>query len=288
MMSLLGQFREAVGSLNPHEVREAAERRVSVHLIASKATSYSAMADWLLPEGLSRAKREEASRMIYLEGEEKRPESFDLEIYAEDAIAPVGAFIFEKEDPRRVVRAILDREEHLGLPLARLFPPFREEVCARLIHKLALENAMFSVATALPNVAPFLGIGWAVGEFASDSVVLTMNQLRLAFYLGAANDRAVGYGAQRAEVGSIIAGAFGWRAVARELVGKIPLGGGLVPKAAIAYAGTYVVGRSLERYYRFGYKYTRAERRAAYEDAFEKGKSIATGLIERFKGRKSA
>ena len=47
-------------------------------------------------------------------------------------------------------------------------------------------------------------------------------------------------------------GAFGWRALARELVGKIPMGGGLIPKAAIAYAGTRVVGLSLERLYRIG------------------------------------
>jgi hypothetical protein len=287
-MSLFPQLRKAIASLNPNEVREMAEQRVSIRLVAAQAQSYTTMAAWLMPDNLSPAKRAEASRMIYLEGEADKPEHFDLEIYAEDAIAPVDAFIFRKEDPRRVVREILDRQEALGLPLARLFPPFREEVCGRLIHKISMENAAFSLATALPNMAPLLGLGWAAGEFASDSVILTMNQVRLAFYLGAANDRPVGYGDQRTEVGSIIAGAFGWRAVARELVGKIPMGGGLIPKAAIAYAGTYVVGRSLERYYRFGYKYTRAERRAAYEDAFEKGKQIASGLVDRIRARKTA
>jgi hypothetical protein len=287
-MSFLSQLRQAVTSLNPNEVREMAEQRVSIRLVAAQASSYTAMAAWLMPEGLSPAKRAEASRMIYLEGEENKPETFDLEIYAEDAIAPVDAFIFRRDNPKRVVREILDKQEVLGLPLARLFPPFREEVCARLIHKISIENATFSLATALPNIAPMLGLGWAVGEFASDSVILTMNQVRLAFYLGAANDRPIGYGEQRTEVGSIIAGAFGWRAVARELIGKIPLGGGLIPKAAVAYAGTYVIGQGLERYYRFGYKYTRSERRAAYEDAFEKGKQIASGLMERIRARKSA
>lgn len=287
-MSFLPQLRQAVASLNPNEVREMAEQRVSIRLVAAQAESYTAMASWLLPEGLSPAKRAEASQMIYLEGEPNKPDHFDLEIYADDAIAPVDAFIFRRDDTRRLVREILDKQETLGLPMARLFPPFREEVCRRLIHKISLENATFSLATALPNIAPMLGLGWAVGEFASDSVILTMNQVRLAFYLGAANDRPIGYGEQRTEVGSIIAGAFGWRTVARELVSKIPLGGGLIPKAAIAYAGTFVVGQGLERYYRFGYKYTRAERRAAYEDAFEKGKQIASGLMERIRARKSA
>jgi len=287
-MSLFPQLRKAVASLNPNEVRDMAEQRVSIRLVAAHASSYTAMASWLLPDTLSPAKRAEASRMIYLEGEENKPDQFDLEIYAEDAIAPVGAFIYRRQDPKRAVREILDKQEALGLPLARLFPPFRDEVSSRLIHKIALENATFSLATALPNIAPLLGLGWAVGEFASDSVILTMNQVRMAFFLGAANDRPVGYGEQRTEVGSIIAGAFGWRALARELISKVPMGGGLIPKAAIAYAATYVVGRSLERYYRFGYQYTRSERKAAYEDAFEKGKQIAGGLIERFKARKSA
>ena len=287
-MSLFPQLRKAIASLNPNEVREMAEQRVGIRLIAAQASAYTAMADWLLPEGLSPAKRTEASRMIHLEGEADKPSTFDLEIYAEDAIAPAGAFIFRRDDPRRVVREILDKKDDLGLPLARLFPPFREEVCSRLIHKLSLENAGFSLATALPNIAPMLGLGWAVGEFASDSVVLTMNQIRLAFFLGAANDRPVGYTDQRTEVASIIAGAFGWRAIARELVGKIPLGAGLVPKAAIAYAGTYVIGKSLERYYRFGYKYTRSERHDAYENAFAKGKLIAINLIDRIKARKTA
>lgn len=287
-MSLLAQLRQAVSSLNPNEVRDMAEQRVSIRLVASQSESYSAMAGWLLPEGLSAAKRAEASRMIYLEGEEGKPEHFDLEIYADDAIAPADAYIFRRENPRRLVREILDRNEALGLPLARLFPPFREEVCSRLISKISGENAALSLATALPNIAPLLGLGWAVGEFASDSVILTMNQVRLAFLLGAANDRPVGYGPQRTEVASIIAGAFGWRAAARQLISKIPMGGGLLPKAAIAYAGTVVVGRGLERYYRFGYKYTREERRQAYEDAFEKGKQIASGLIEKIRSRKSA
>jgi hypothetical protein len=107
----------------------------------------------------------------------------------------------------------------------------------------------------------------------------------MAFLLAAANDRDIGYHEQRGEIASIIMGAFGWRALARELVGKIPWGGGLVPKAAIAYAGTRVVGMSLERYYRLGKSYTRAERRLAYEDALERGKHLVGGLIEGFQQR---
>jgi uncharacterized protein (DUF697 family) len=285
---LISQLRQALTNLNPNEVRSMAERRLAIGLNATQASSYQAMADWLLPPGLSVGKRAEASKMIFLAGEDHRPSQLDLEIYAEDSIAPADAIIFFRDNPRRTLDQILERHEELGLPLARLFPPFRDAVSARLVNKIATENATFSVATALPNLAPILGLGWAVGEFASDSVVLTMNQIRMAFLLGAAHDRPVGYGEQRTEIGSIIAGAFGWRAIARQLIGKVPLGAGIIPKAAVAYAGTYVIGKGLERYYRFGYKYTRAERRAAYEEAFERGKTLVGGILERVKSKKTA
>jgi hypothetical protein len=106
-----------------------------------------------------------------------------------------------------------------------------------------------------------------------------MNQIRMGFLLAAASDRKIGYREQRGEVTSIAAGAFGWRALARELVGKVPFGGGLIPKAAIAWAGTFVVGMSLERLYRLGYGFTRAERKVAYEDAYEHGRQIARMLL---------
>ena len=63
-MSLLSQLRQAVTSLNPAEVREMAEQRVSIRLVAAHATSYTTMAGWLMPESISAAKRADASRMI--------------------------------------------------------------------------------------------------------------------------------------------------------------------------------------------------------------------------------
>ena len=90
---------------------------------------------------------------------------------------------------------------------------------------------------------------------------------------------------QKAEIASIIAGAIGWRALARQLISKFPMGGGLIPKAGVAYAGTYVVGLSLERLYRLGEGYTRRERREAYEEAFVKGKAVAGMLLQRLRNR---
>ena len=103
----------------------------------------------------------------------------------------------------------------------------------------------------------------------------------------AASDRQVGYNEQKAQIASIIAGAFGWRALARQLVGKIPFGAGLIPKAAVAYAGTYAVGQSLERYYGMGYGFSRAERQLAYHEAFERGKAVVRSLLGSVRERRT-
>lgn len=77
----------------------------------------------------------------------------------------------------------------------------------------------------------------------------------------------------------MIASAFGWRALARQLAGKIPFGGGLISKAAIAYAGTRVVGASIERFYRIGYAYTREERESLYAQTFQHGTRVAQQIL---------
>jgi hypothetical protein len=66
--------------------------------------------------------------------------------------------------------------------------------------------------------------------------------------------------------------------LARELVGKIPLGGGLIPKAAVAFAGTYVVGLGLEKVNRTGSGLSKLEKKDAYAKAFAKGKEVVAEL----------
>jgi hypothetical protein len=156
-----------------------------------------------------------------------------------------------------------------------------------IIFNVSKENAVFSVATSVPALMPILAVPWAVGEFASDTAFLTMNQIRMAFMLAAAHDEVVGYRQQKAEIASMFAGAFGWRAIARELIGIIPMGGGIVPKAGIAFAGTYVVGLSLTKFYRMGSAMTPAERKQAYRAALERGKTIAAELLSAYKGQRA-
>jgi hypothetical protein len=113
-----------------------------------------------------------------------------------------------------------------------------------------------------------------------------MNQVRMAFLLAAASDRDIGYAEQKGQIGSIIAAAFGWRALARQLVGKIPAGGGLVSKGLVSFAGTYAVGKSLDRFFRFGQELTRDERKEYYDHAYDRGRSAVQEIVDRFRSQK--
>jgi hypothetical protein len=278
------QVWSAISHLNPNDVRAMSERNLSIGLYASSDQALSEMEAFLCPEAMSRERRLQGFQHIYRAGDEDSPARFDIEIYEEGIRRPHGTFVYYADAPDVTVEEILAARENLALPLARISTPFRKQVAEKVIHTISKENALFSIATALPDIIPsVIELPWAIGEFASDTAFLTVNQVRMAFLLAAASDRVIGYKEQRGEIGSILAGAFGWRAIARELAGKIPFGGGLIPKAAIAYAGTYVAGRVLERLYREGYEFSRKERKLAYESAFEKGKRVAAELIEAFK-----
>ncbi len=184
--------------------------------------------------------------------------------------------------PEPEVQGILSRYPDFSLALARRFPAFRRPVIHRIVRDVSGENALFAMFTALPSAIPsLLSLGLAAGEFVSDTAVLTVNQVRMAFLIAAAHSAPVGYIEQKSQIASIILGAFGWRGMARELAGKIPFGEGLIPKAAIAYGGTYAVGLGLDRYHRMGRWLTSKERLSAYREGLESGKRFARWALDR-------
>jgi hypothetical protein len=282
--AVLRQIKGALSSLNPGAVREDADRVVRISLVAASPESLGRMETFFAPPHFSMERRAEAVRLLV-----RGPAlGCDLEVYDAALLRPSKGFALDLDAPDDCIRRILKKREDLMLPLARNLYPFRKPAAHKIIRAVARENAMFSLATAIPDIVPSLAsIPWAVGEFSSDAAFLTMNQIRMAFQLAAVSDRPIGYREQKSEVASIIAGAFGWRALARELVGKVPFGGGLIPKAGIAYAATFAVGLSLERLYRLGYGFTRDERKAVYEEAFQHGKQIAGMLLDSVRQKKA-
>lgn len=291
-INFFNNIKDAIAHLNPQETRDQADQPVRLILVADDETAYRQMENFFAPVHLSSNKRAEVANVVYRASSTQLANMLSagssVQVYSRGIPKPKEGFTFHPENPEHTVRDIIRQHPDLGIPLARHVYPFRGPVVESIIKKIAKENAMFSLATAIPDIIPFLTLPWAVGEFASDTAVLTANQVRMAFLIAAASDRDIGYREQKGELASILLGAFGWRAIARELVGKIPFGGGLLPKAAIAYAGTRVAGMSLERYYRIGYGYTREERQVAYADALERGKSIAGAMLEGIKHRQIA
>jgi hypothetical protein len=287
-LSMLKHIRSAIAQLSPDEIHARAERPVRILLQTASPSSAAAVENCLLGGGLGPVRLAEARSMLSREAEAEPGGRFHL-VFFEAGLEPppnwrlgYDTFEFRPDRPEVLVGDLLTAREDLSLALARRFSPFRDRVTRDIIHRVSGENAMFAIMSALPNVIPSLAeIPWAFGEFATDSAVLTVNQIRMAFQLAAASDHAVGFSEQRSEIGSLVAGAFGWRSLAREFSGKIPFGGGLIPKAAIAYAGTWVAGASLERLYRVGYGLSRQERKRVWDDAFTRGREVATQLIAR-------
>jgi hypothetical protein len=288
-LHVLRQIKQALATLNPKDLRESVSRPLRVGLIAASPADLGRMEAYFAPMHLSPERRAEALRILVRGGSADCDiQIYDTALLRPKTLAKNSAFAFDPANAEECVRRVLRGRPELMLPLARQLFPFRNPAAHSIIRSVAKENALFSLATALPDVVPFLSLPWALGEFSSDTAFLTMNQIRMVFMLAAVSDRPFGYREQRSEIGSIIAGAFGWRAIARELIGKVPFGGGLVPKAAIAWAGTYAVGLSMERLYRLGYGLSREERKGVYEEAFEHGKQVAGVLLNGLRQKKSA
>jgi hypothetical protein len=279
MLKMVKQAKAALSLLNPQEVQNLAEQPVSFGLVAAGGGGYAELEDFLLPAGVADEPRLVLMERVHRAGAPGAPDKVDLVLYEHGIQCGPGSYGFDRDDPQSMIAQILKEHDELALPLARQFPAFRKPVVEGIIRSVARENALFAMATALPNVLPSLvELPWAIGEFASDTAFLTGNQVRMAFQIAAACGREAGLGRQKGEILSIVASAFGWRAIARELAGKIPLGGGLIPKSAIAYAGTFVVGKSLEYLYHSNAPYPKELRREAYREAFERGKQVAAAL----------
>ncbi len=273
----LVQIKKAIGMLSPKEVRDLSLREVRIGLHAPDTQSVEQMENFLLHE-LRPARRRESAEMLI-----RNPSATnqaDINLYHAALQAPSKSLIYVPEQPDVVVAKTLKAYPDLGIALARSFQPFRSPYVQGVITDVCKENTLFSLATALPDIVPSLiSLPWAIAEFASDSAFLTMNQIRMGFMIAGASDREVGYMEQKGEIAAVIGSAFGWRALARELVGKIPFGGGLIAKAAVAYAGTKVVGISLDKYYSMGYTHSREERNKLYAEAYQQGKSVAAKIL---------
>jgi hypothetical protein len=276
MLNVLKQAKSAFSLLSAEEIRKQAELPVHIGLVADSSGAYAEMEEFLVPATLPRQEWRRRLTQVHRANDVEVPAHVDIVLYEPGLPCPENAYTFHRGDPQTTCAEILKDKGELDLALGRQFLPFRRLVVERIIQMVSRENALFAIASALPNVVPSLiEIPWVFGEFASDTAFLTVNQIRMAFQIAAACGKEVGLGKQKAAMLTIAGGAFGWRALARELVGHIPLGGGLIPKGAIAYAGTYLAGKGLEYLHVHDGQPGLALRGQLYREGLERGRSFA-------------
>jgi len=172
--------------------------------------------------------------------------------------------------------AVMDLLPENLLGLARYFPLFRVPVAHYLINDTAFTNATYALTTGLAETVAIADVPIVV----ADSVILTKNQLFLAYKVGLALGYSTRWQDYIAEFGSVLGSGFVFRQVARSLVGLVPVVG-LVPKTAIAYAGTYVVGNAVLQWYLTGRHISRDQMKEAYQQALEQGRRVGKIFLRR-------
>lgn len=160
------------------------------------------------------------------------------------------------------------------LALGRQFPLFRASIAQRLIQDTCFSNAAYSLSTGIAEIVPILDIPLNI----TDMVVLSKAQAFLVYKLGLIFGFSTRWQDYLAEFGSVLGGGFFWRQLARQLVGLIPIWG-IIPKVAVAYAGTYVAGNVVLRWFLTGRKVTNAQMRVLYKEAFARGKQLARQMV---------
>jgi uncharacterized protein (DUF697 family) len=164
------------------------------------------------------------------------------------------------------------------LAFAHQLPPFRRPVFDLIIEQTARANATYSLTTGLAESVPLLTVPLNLG----DMVILTKNQLLMSYrlVLGAGRD-----GEPRAlltEILGVLGGGLLFRQLARQLVGLIPVAG-LIPKVAIAYGGTWAIGRAVVLWATEGRAVTVDTVRTLSTEGLERGRRLARELVARAK-----
>ena len=162
------------------------------------------------------------------------------------------------------------------LAFAHQLPAFRAPIFDRIIEDTARANASFAFTSGLAEVVPILTAPLNLG----DMIVLTKNQLLMGYRLVLAAGRD---GEPRKLIGEILGmlgGGLVFRQLARQLVGLIPVVG-IVPKVAVAYGGTYAIGRAVVLWVTEGRTASAETLRTLSREGLQRGREVARDLSAR-------
>jgi len=167
-------------------------------------------------------------------------------------------------------------EGDLRLALARQYPALAAPLYATLIDETARANAGYAFSTGLAEVIPVLSAPLNLG----DVLILTKNQIVMSYRIALVAGKQ---GRPRDVVGEllgVLGGGLLFRQIARELIGLVPVIG-IIPKVAVAYAGTWAIGRAVTLWATEGQKITRRSFKALYRRGLDRGRQVARALGSR-------
>jgi len=166
------------------------------------------------------------------------------------------------------VFAVVEPDRRVGL--ARQIPALRPKIINAFIDETARTNAGYAFSTGLAEIIPVLGIPLAIGDMA----VLSKNQLMMSYRIALAAGKT---GQPRELIGEIVGvlgGGLLFRQIARQLVGLVPVIG-IVPKVAVAYGGTWAIGRAVGLWATEGQLISSARLRQLSREGFARGREVA-------------
>jgi uncharacterized protein (DUF697 family) len=161
----------------------------------------------------------------------------------------------------------------MRLALARHLVPLREPLFAELIEETARTNAMYALTTGLAEVVPVLDVPLNV----ADIVVLTKNQLVMSYRIALACGLEGDPRRLMPEILGVLGGGLLFRQVARQLIGLVPVIG-IVPKVAVAYGGTWAIGRAVTLWATGGGRMTGERLRQLSREGLRRGEAVARDM----------
>lgn len=176
---------------------------------------------------------------------------------------------------------LIDCSKGVEIAVARSLPTLRETVAAKLTRDAANNSLKVALASAVVDHIPILGV--VLGAFASagDTVAITAIQMMLLLHIEAAYGRDPDI-ARMWQLLPVIGGGLGWRTLARELAGFVPVAG-IAIKGAIAYAGTIVVGEGVMFFLEHGDHMSKGEAAAIYKRTKNDAILFARDFIHKLK-----
>ncbi|MGC1380530.1 MAG: hypothetical protein WA814_05855 [Candidatus Baltobacteraceae bacterium] len=183
----------------------------------------------------------------------------------------------------RLFPHLVECSRGVEIAVGRRLPALRDTVAAKLTRDAANTALKVSVASAVVDHVPLVGV--VLGAFASagDMVAITGIQVMLMLHIEATYGRDPDV--QRAwQLLPVIGGGFGWRTLARELVGFVPVAGVAI-KGAIAYAGTIVVGESVTFFLEHGHHMTKGQTTQLFDRTKSDAMRFTRDLVAKLRRR---